>query len=387
MSSMNVRQATKWIGIVASIFILGGIGGTFFDRSLLPWLAVQRGLDRVGFLKRAADNVTIINKTEQIAVQEDDSLGTIISQPATAVVTLIPELKSTSEKNKQARINPVTGVLLTNDGVIVTYREQGILETDTESMTALLFDGSSHKANFIGSDPLTNLVFFRIDVVDAPSISLADSDSALVGKKLIAFAFAPQSHQRRFMTGTLNAIDTPFNLSGKTVASTEKWQGVFRTSFGQENDFVGGPVIQYDGEMLGVVGRLTIDNTIQTFILPAKAVRSSLEFVLSGAASKRAIFGAYYVPLTQAYALQHGLQRTEGALIYSPSGRTGLALISGKSAEKAGLLADDIVISVNGSDVTLANPLSVLLARYKSGDTITLTVDRSGVTKDILVLL
>jgi len=385
---MNIRQTVKWIGIAISIFILGGIGGVFFDRSFLPWLAVQRGLDRVGFLKRAADNVTIINKTEQVVVQEDNSLGTIVSQPATAVVTLIPRLTSTTEKNaQQTKKNPVTGVLLTNDGVIVTYREQGTVETNIEPMTALLFDGSSHEARFIGLDPLTELAFFRIDVVDVPSISLADSDSALVGKKLIAFAFAYQSYQRRFMTGTLDTIDTPFNLSGKTVSSTEKWEGVFRTNLGQDADFVGGPVIQYNGEMLGIVGSLSIDNVSQNFILPAKAVRQSLNFILSGGNLKRPVFGAYYVPLTQAYALQHGLSRTEGALIYSPSGKSGLAFISGKSAEKAGLQVNDIVIAVNNEPVTLINPLSVLLSQFASGDTITLSIDRAGISKDISVAL
>ncbi len=384
---MDFRKILKWIGVLTSVFILGGIGGVFLDRSFLPWLSVQRGLDRVGFLKRTADNVTVINKTEQIVVREDDSLGDIISQPATAVVTLIPELAAVSDRNAQTKNHSVTGVLLTNDGVIATYREPGMIETNTTSMTALLFDGSSHEARFIGIDTLTNLAFFRIDVEDVPSIALSDSDSALVGKKLIAFAYAYQSHQRRFTTGTLDTIDTPFNLSGKTVSSTEKWEGVFRMNFGQESDFVGGPVIQYNGEMLGLVGRLFIDNTEHRFILPSKAVRQSLDFVLSGSDRKRPVFGAYYVPLTQAYALQHGLKRIEGALIYSPSGRTGLALISGKSAEKAGLQVNDIVVSVNNELVTLASPLSVLLARFQSGDTITLSVDRAGVMRDILVTL
>ncbi len=384
---MNFRNTAKWVSALFIIFILGGLGGVFFDRSLLPWRSVQRGVERVGFLKRAADNVTVINKTEQVVVQEDDSLGTIVSQPATAVVTLVPKSASVSERSpQQTRKGPFTGVLLTNDGVIATYQEPGVsAAVDSESVTALLFDGSSHEARFIGVDPLTNLMFFRIDVVDVPSISLANSDDAIIGRKLIAFAFAYQSYQRRFMTGTLDTIETPFNLSGKTVSSTEKWEGVFRMNFGRSADFVGGPVVQYNGEMLGIVGSLSIDNVTQIFILPSNAVRRSLEFVLSESGSKRPVFGAYYIPLTQAYALQYGLNRTEGALIYSPSGRTGLALISGKAAERSGLQANDIIVSVNAEAVTLANPLSVLLSEFKPGDTVTLSVERAGSVRDVSV--
>ena len=148
---------------------------------------------------------------------------------------------------------------------------------------------------------------------------------------------------------------------------------------------MGGPVVQYNGEMLGIVGSLSIDNVTQTFILPSNAVRRSLEFVLSESGSKRPVFGAYYIPLTQAYALQYGLNRTEGALIYSPSGRTGLALISGKAAERSGLQANDVIISVNAEAVTLANPLSVLLSKFKPGDTVTLSVERAGSVRDVSV--
>ncbi|MDQ5976730.1 MAG: serine protease DegQ [Patescibacteria group bacterium] len=389
---MNFRNVAKWTGVLVVVFVLGGIGGVFFDRSFLPWLSVQRGLDRVGFLKRASDNVTVINKTEQIIVQEDDSLGSIVSQPSTAVVTLIAQPAPVSvpaRNSQQTRRSPATAVLLTNDGIIATYREPGVSDSgaDSEVMTALLFDGSSHEARLIGSDPLTNLVFYRIDVVDVPSISLANSDDALVGKKLIAFAFAYQPYQRRFMTGTLDTIDTPFNLSGKTVSSTEKWEGVFRTNFGQDADFIGGPVIQYNGEMLGMVGSLSIDNVERPFVLPAKAIRRSLDFVLSESNLTRPVFGAYYMPITQAYALQYGLKRTEGALIYSSSGRTGLALISGKAAERSGLQVNDIVVSVDAEAVTLATPLSVLLSRYAPGDTLTLSIERAGRTQDIDVTL
>lgn len=382
---MKWRLIIKWISIVFGIFLLGGIGGVFIGRSFLPWLSVQQGLDRVGFLKRAADNVTIINKTEQITVREDDTLGTVVSQPATAVVTLIEKVAAKSPQRSVSQDRSVMiGTLLTNDGVIVTYRETAV-PVNESSYIALLFDGSHHEAYFIGWDPLTNLAFFRIDVVDAPSISFANSDDAIVGKKLIALARADQAHQNRFITGVLNVKDFTFNLSGKTVSSSEKWEGVFRADFRSASDFIGGPVIQYNGEMLGIVGSLLLDNVQQTFIVPGKAIQRSLDFILEGA--QRPVLGTYYLSLTRTYALQHDLERTEGALIYSPSGRAGLALIAGKAGEKAGLRVNDIVVAVNGEAVTLTSPLSVLLVPFRSGDTITLTIDRGSLVQDIPVLL
>ena len=65
-------------------------------------------------------------------------------------------------------------------------------------------------------------------------------------------------------------------------------------------------------------------------------------------------------------------------MIYSPSGKQGLAIISGSPAEAAGIKINDIIISVNDQEVTLDNPLSNLINQNKKGDLIELTVDRNG---------
>ena len=386
---MTFPLKVKQIGTLVGIMLLGGIGGVLLDHAFLPWLAAQRGLNQVDFLRRASGNVTVINKTEQVTVREDDSFGSIVSQPATAVVTLIPKRVPIVGHTLVKSMDPglLTGVLLTNDGVIATYQESWTQQETALTFTALLFDGSYHDARFIGWDSLTNMVFFRIDVTDAPAIALANSDDALAGKKLIALSYAAEPHQNRFALGTLESIDTTFNLSGKTVASTEKWEGTFESNFSDTTRFVGGPVIQYNGEMLGMVGSLSLDNVIDTFIIPAKAVRQSLDFVLTENAKKRPVFGVYYVSITQAYAIAHQLPLAEGALIYSPSGRTGLSVIAGGPADKAGLQANDIITAVNDTQITLTHPLSVVLAQYVSGDTLTVTVNRSGNTMSIPVTL
>jgi S1-C subfamily serine protease len=384
---MTLKNVVRGAVLVAGIMLLGGIGSLIIDRSILPWLSAQNGLSHFEFLKRAADNVTIVNKTEQITVREDDSLENIVSQPATAVVTLVTHLPGTAERTG-GEGDVASGVLLTNDGIIATYRSSDIPKIEGQTFSVILFDGSVEEARFIGWDSLTNIAFFRIEVSDAPAIALADSDSARLGKKLIAIAHGDEARQNRFLTGTLDAFDATFNLSGKTVASTEKWEGVFRMNTPLGVDFVGSPVIQYNGEMLGIIGTLVIDNAPETFIIPAKAIRQSLDFVLSEEGKNgRPSLGVYYLPLTKSVALLRGIARDQGALVYSSSGRTGLALIAGSPAEKAGLRVNDIIVAVAGEPITLTTPLPVALMKFKRGETFALTVLRDGTEQELLVTL
>ncbi|MEI6650121.1 MAG: PDZ domain-containing protein, partial [Candidatus Moraniibacteriota bacterium] len=93
----------------------------------------------------------------------------------------------------------------------------------------------------------------------------------------------------------------------------------------------------------------------------------------------RPILGLYYKTLTKASAIAGGNgSRDRGALVYSLSGKTGLSVLSGSPADKAGLRYGDIITTVNGTEINLDNPLSVVVGKLSKGDKADLTVVRDG---------
>lgn len=394
MASFLIKKALLFTLLALIVLILGGVGGVFFERSLVPRLAATEYFGGWDFFKKAAEHVTVVNKTEQIVIREDDTVERIVSQPATAVVNIValPSVKgakgSTAALGAAAEtVVTTTGVLLTNDGLVVTYSELPF-DTEKTEYSILLYDGSIHQATFAGRDRLTNLSFFRVsDASNTPAIAFANSDDARVGRKLIAIGNTFAEYQNRLAVGILSNINRIFNLSGKTVASSEKWEGVFEMDLARPESFVGGPVIGFNGEMVGIVGTLAINNTVQSFVIPANVVRDALNHLIAGTLEQRPVLGAYYLSITKALALGQGLARDRGALIYSRSGSTGLALIADSPAMKAGILAGDIIISVNGTEVNLDNSLSEILSRFNVGDTLTLVILRNNEERTIEVKL
>lgn len=65
-----------------------------------------------------------------------------------------------------------------------------------------------------------------------------------------------------------------------------------------------------------------------------------------------------------------------GALLRGTS--DGPAVAVGSPAEKAGLLAEDIILEVNGRRISKDNSLGGEISKYNVGDTVTLTVNRDG---------
>ena len=380
-----IRKSLSIALLVAGVFVLGGFGGIVFDRYVIPRLAAIPVLAKLDIFKTLTERVTIINKTEQVVIREDDSLEKIVSQPATAVVNIVAlETGATSAKKEVAT---TTGVLLTNDGLVATYSEKPFGDGAIR-YSILLFDGTSHTADFVGYDPFANLSFFRLqDAASTPAIALANSDDARIGKKLIAIGNAFAEYQNRLAVGILGNINRTFNLSGKTVSSSEKLEGVFEMDLNAPEYFIGGPVVGFNGEMVGLVGALTIDNVMRSFLIPSNVVRASLARAINGTLATRPVLGVYYLPITKTLALEQGLARDHGALIYSPSGKTGLAIIADSKAMKAGLQAGDIITAVSGQEITLDNPLSRVLAGFNQGDTIELSIIRDGAGRTLPITL
>ena len=385
MAKKSIKKYSFIAFAVAGIFILGGFGGVIFDRYIVPALTAFPAVTRSGIFKKLTERVTVINKTEQVVILEDDTVEKIISQPATAVVNIVALMNENKAAKKEAA--PTTGVLLTNDGLVVTYSEKPFGNGDLRYM-ALLFDGTSQKMAFVGFDSLTNLSFFRLsEAANTPAMALANSDDARVGKKLIALGNGSAEYQSRLSVSTLGSIDRIFNLSGKTVASSEKWEGVFEIDLTTPENFIGGPAVSFDGEMVGLVGTLAIDNVIHTFLIPSNAVRASFDRAVAGTLETRPVLGVYYLPITKALALGQGLFRDHGALIYSPSGKTGLSVLFDSPAMKAGLQAGDIIAAVDGKEITLDHPLPEILGDLSKGDTLELLIIRGGEERNISVTL
>lgn len=381
------RKSLIFFGLFVTVFFVGGIGGVFFEHSIIPRLASSHFFSRFSWVKSISENITIINKTEQVTIREDDSIEQVVSQPATAVVNII----AIKESAKEAKVPAVhmskgtTGVLVTNDGVVATYRD-ALYEGDAKYVI-LLENGQPYDARVLGTDPLTNLSFLKIEGDSLPAIAFANSDDARVGKKLIAIGNSSTEYQNRFSIGILENKDKTFNLAGKTVSSSEKWEGVFSLNIKSPNEYIGGPVVQWNGEMAGILGAIDFDNEKKYFVLPSNVVRGALDAVLRDGFASRSALGAYYVSLTKGYAIAHDTARSEGALIYSPSGKTSLALLAGLPAEKAGLLAGDIVTKVNDRDITLDYPLARAIGEISKGTSAELTVLRGTEEKTLPVQL
>jgi S1-C subfamily serine protease len=384
------RKVLKFFIVCVLIFFVGGISSVISEHYIFPKLSSYSFFSKIGFLKKLNENVTVINKTEQVTVKEDTSVNKVASQAASAVVNILSVTKtSQNELSKKLSAKEIqksgTGVIATNDGMIVTYRT-AIIENNADYQ-ALLFNGSVSPAKLIGIDEFTNLAYLKTEATNLPAISFSNSLDLFPGKKVIAIGNSFGEYQNSYASGLLSKINKIFNISGETLSTSKKMEGVLETDFSDIGGYVGGPVVDYGGELVGIIGSVVVDNKPKYFEIPSNFVKDSLELAVKDELKNRPDFGAYYVPITKSYSIINNLPKDRGALIFSASGKQGLAIITGSPAEKAGIRINDIIVKVNDQEINLDNPLSNVLNRYKKGDEIKILILRDGNEMEVSIKL
>ncbi len=377
--------------LLVGVAIIGGIAGIVADRALLPKIAANSFFSRWDIFKKASENTVIINKTEQVIVREDDSVETIALSASPSVVNILSVRNAGAEIGKIGEESPRnvgmlqgSGVLVTNDGLIATFRT-ALLEDAV--YTVFLYNGTSYPAKRVGADSLTGLVYLSIAASNLPSISFANPDDIRAGKKLILIANTSEEYRNRYSTALLGNTDKTFNIAGGAIASSEQWEGTYTVDAINIASYLGGPAIDYQGDLVGIVGNAPRDGGFDSFLLPGSAIRESLERQVGGRLAKRPIFGASYLSLTKAYSIAHSLNRDRGALITTPSGKQGLAILFGSPAEKAGFRVGDIVTAIDGKEINLDNPLSVAIGRIEKGEVANFLILRDGKEQTLEVAL
>lgn len=374
-----------FLGLI--IIILGGLGGILAERFLFPYLSENTFFSKYDFIKRASQNVTVINKTEQVVIKEEFSIEKIISQVSSSIVNIVSYTENPI--GKKINPNPVirngTGTIVTSDGIIMTYAT-AIFSKDAR-YKVILFDGSIKDAELLGIDNYSQLAFLKIDANNLPTISFANSSDAKIGEKIVAIGNNTPDYSNHYSSNVLGGFDANANLFGSNISSSEKLEGLFRTNFSAGEAYVGGPIVDYLGQVVGIVGVAENGSTKDFFQIPSNKAKMVLERAIQKDLSADPYLGIYFLPANKTYFSLNMVSRENGALIYSASGQQGLAIIANSPAQKAGLKIGDLITAINGQKINQEKTLPDLLYQYKKGDAIELTVIRNNQEQKIKVQL
>jgi S1-C subfamily serine protease len=284
-----------------------------------------------------------------------------------------PAVVALTNRQRQGRntaptmANAGSGVIYDTRGDIITNRH---IIDGAEAIDVTLESGKTVPGVLIGQDPVADLAVVRIAAGDAPGVAtLGDSAQARVGQRVIAIG-NPQGFAASVSHGIISGTD-------RSVGSLE---GMIQTDAAISPGNSGGPLVNANGEVVGIVTTVVLGNEKAeklAFAIPSNLAKRLADTLVSDGKVTRPYLGVFTELLTPARADELGAKATRGAYISD--------ITAGTPAAKAGLAKGDVIVKVGNAAVDRPTPLSIVLLDFKPGDTVTLTVNRGGTEQQIPV--
>jgi 2-alkenal reductase len=301
----------------------------------------------------------------------------VVDQVAPAVVTVINEqtVSNGLGSNQQVPAGAGTGFIIDDQGHIVTNWH---VVTGGTSFKVILYDGTQLDAKLVGEDPRDDLAVVQIDASKVPgTVSLGDSSQLKPGQSVLAMGSPLGEFGNTVTAGIVSALNrNQLGQEGLCQNYTDLIQHDAAINPGNS----GGPLFNLKGEVVGV-NTLGIPSQqgqpVQGlfFAVPSNTVKVVVDQIIQTGGIKAPYLGITFVALNPQISSVNGISVDHGLYVQDVE--------SGGPADQAGIQADDIILQIEGDDITPSSTLSSHLLNYQPGDTVTLTILRGDQQSEV----
>jgi len=268
-----------------------------------------------------------------------------------------------------------TGFVVDPNGIIVT--NQHVVSDTTAKYKVITSDGVEYEAVEILRDDGNDVALLKIDAKNLKALKLGDSDNLAVGQTVIAIGTPLGEYAGSVTTGVISGLGRSVTASSGWFGSTTKvYENVIQTDAAVNPGNSGGPLINTQGEVIGINFATTANADNISFALPINVVKQRLEEYRTYGKFIKPYIGISYQMISEYEALYY-TDVVAGALVMNvdPNG----------PAAKADVKRGDIITKVNGKE--LVQSLAYEIQSHKVGEEITLEVWREGKTFTVKVTL
>ncbi|MBR1482523.1 MAG: trypsin-like peptidase domain-containing protein [Ruminococcus sp.] len=336
-----------------------------------------------GFLAKNLSSTTTgnvtINQVSSGAVTNASSVSAsttsdIVKKTADSVVEIATEGITTGSFARQYVTQGAgSGVIISADGYIVTNHH---VIDGANTITVTLRDGNTtYDATLIGSDEDNDIALIKISAEGLSPATFGDSASLAVGDYVVAIGNP---------LGTLGGTVTDGIISAlaREVTIEDKNMTLLQTNAQISPGNSGGGLFNANGELVGIVNAKDSATEVEgiAFAIPVNNVIDIIKDLQNyGYVTGKIDMGMEFVDInSNDTAFYYGVNEL-GCYV--------LSVNSGSNAESAGFKRGDLIVSVNGTNVSTQADISKALENNKVGDEVTLTVKRNGQTQDIKLTL
>ena len=259
-----------------------------------------------------------------------------------------------------------SGFIVSADGVILTNAH---VVDDADEVSVKLTDRREFTAKVLGVDKTTDIAVLKIQANGLPYVKVGDPKTTKVGEWVVAIG-QPFGFENTVTSGIVSAKSR--SLPG------DSYVPFIQTDAAVNPGNSGGPLFNLRGEVIGVNSQIfSRSGGFQglAFAVPIDVAMQVKDEIQKSGKVSHGRLGVAVQEVNQALAQNFGLKSPAGALVASVE--------KGSPGAKAGLEPGDVIVKLDGKEISRSSDLPPIISSLKPGTKVTLEVWRNGASKEL----
>jgi serine protease Do len=291
---------------------------------------------------------------------------------------------SGGDDTEKQTIGQGSGFLVSADGLIITNKH--VVSSASAEYIVMTNDGKEYPAKVLARDPNRDIALLKIEIKDAPFLTLGNSDEIKVGQTVVAIGNSLGEFSNTVSKGIISGLKRNL-IASSGRGGSEHLSNIIQTDAAINPGNSGGPLLDISGKVIGVNVAMAQGAQSIGFALPANQIQKIIDQVQATGKITTAFLGVRYIMLTPEIQKETTLPLDHGALILRGEKMTDFAVVPGSPADKAGLMENDIILEIDGAKINNDRQIADLVADHKPGDTMSLIIWHKGETKTVSIVL
>lgn len=266
-----------------------------------------------------------------------------------------------------------SGFIVSDDGYIITNDH---VVGNASKVVVSMTNGDHIDAEIVGKDPFSDIAVLKINKSGLPHINLGNSDDVMIGEWIIAlgnpFGLFEVNQKPTVTVGVVSSTGMKLN-SGEN----RFYRNMIQTDAAINSGNSGGPLVNSLGEVIGMNTLIYTGNSMAGgniglgFAIPINKVKKIFDQLKKdGKIERNYNIGVRVQTVDQNIAQYFKLKKAEGVIVVN--------LDKGAEADKAGIKAEDIILSVNDEKISSDADFWGIITEMNIGDKIRLKILRGG---------
>ncbi len=277
---------------------------------------------------------------------------------------------------QQQRERKTTGL---GSGVIIDAKNGYVITNShvidkAQDIVVTLEDGQRFDAKVIGKDPGADIAVIQIEATNLNEISFGDSDNLRQGDFVVAIG-NPFGLGQTVTSGIVSAL-------GRSGLGIESYEDFIQTDASINPGNSGGALVNLRGELIGINTAIygpSGGNVGIGFAIPINMAQQITAQLIEHGEVKRGRLGFSAQDLTPELAQAFGISRKKGVVV--------ARVEKDSPADKADMQVGDVIVAVNGGEVTSSAQVRNEIGLLRIGDRVKIDVLRNGKARTLKATL